>query len=433
MPSHQGGAVRHALVSSMRAALTRATWMRAAVLALACTLAGCGGGANLFGGGSPIVEGPAPAPAPTTAVTSAPLGSTPGAVTGATGGGTGGVKVGVILPLSAGGNAGIAGQSMRNAAEMALAEFSGANIQLVVKDDGGTAPGAQRAATQALDEGAEILLGPLFAHSVTSAKQVARSRGVPMISFSTDTNVASSGTYLLSFLPESDVDRVISYAISQNKKSFVALFPNNAYGGVVEAEFNQVVAKRGGRVVLVEHYSEDRKTLAEMVKQVAQAAGRGDALFIPDGGDGVGDIIHALATGGVNLKQFTVLGTGLWADDQRITANNMLEGAWFASPETAGYKSFAERYRARYHQDPVRQATLAYDAVALVAALVKTQGTQRFSSDVLTNPSGFTGIDGVFRFRGDGSNQRGLAVMKVTQSGAQVVSAAPHSFNGSGI
>jgi branched-chain amino acid transport system substrate-binding protein len=426
MPSHQGGAVRRALVSSMRAAWMRPTWMRAAALVLAGALAGCGGGTNLFGSGSPIVGGPAPAAAPTTAVTSAPLGGT----TGSTGGG---VKVGVILPLSAGGNAGIAGQSMRNAAEMALAEFNGANIQLVVKDDSGTAPGATQATTQALDEGAEIILGPLFAHSVTSAKQVARSRGVPLIAFSTDTNVASTGAYLLSFLPESDVDRVISYAISQNKKSFVALIPSNAYGGVVEAEFKQVVAKRGGRVVLVEHYSEDRKALGELVKQVAQAAGKGDALFIPDGGDGVGDIIHALATGGVNLKQFTVLGTGLWADDQRITANNLLEGAWFAAPETTGYKSFAERYRARYHQEPVRQATLAYDAVALVAALAKTQGQQRFSTDVLTNPSGFTGIDGVFRFRGDGFNQRGLAVMKVMPSGAQVIAPAPKSFNGSAI
>jgi ABC-type branched-subunit amino acid transport system substrate-binding protein len=402
----------------------RAVSMRLAVLALAGALAGCGAGSNLFGGGAPIVAGPAAAP--TTAVTSAPLGTT----TGSTGGG---VKVGVILPLSAGGNAGIAGQSMRNAAEMALSEFNGANIQLVVKDDGGTAPGATQAATQALDEGAEIIVGPLFAHSVTSAKQVARLRGVPMISFSTDTNVASSGTYLLSFLPESDVDRIVSYAISQNKKSFVALFPSSAYGGVVEAEFNQVVAKRGGRVVLVEHYSEDRKNLAEMVKQVAQAAGRGDALFIPDSGEGVGDVIHALATGGVNLKQFTVLGTGLWADDQRITANNLLEGAWFAAPENAGYRGFAERYRARFHQDPVRQATLAYDAVAMVAALVKTQGQQRFTNDVLTNPSGFTGIDGVFRFRGDGSNQRGLAVMKVTSSGAQVIAPAPRNFNGSAI
>jgi branched-chain amino acid transport system substrate-binding protein len=425
MPRHQGGAVRYALVSSIRAAWMwgarmRGPWARAGALALACALAGCAGGANLFGGGSPVVEGPAPAP--TGAVTSAPLGNA-----------AGGVKVGLILPLSAGGNAGVAGQSMRNAAEMALAEFNGANIQLVVKDDSGTAPGATQAATQALDEGSEIIVGPLFAHSVTSVKQVARSRGVPMIAFSTDSNVASSGAYLLSFLPESDVDRIVSYAISQNKKSFVALIPSNAYGGVVEAEFKQVVEKRGGRVVLVEHYSEDRKTLGEMVKQVVQSAGRADALFIPDSGDGVGDIIHALATGGVNLKQFTVLGTGLWADDQRITANNLLEGALFAAPDTAGYRGFAERYRARYHQDPVRQATLAYDAVALVAALVKTQGQQRFSTDVLTNPSGFTGIDGVFRFRGDGSNQRGLAVMKVTSSGAQVVAPAPKSFNGSAI
>jgi branched-chain amino acid transport system substrate-binding protein len=395
----------------------RAPWGRAAALALMALLAGCGGGAsNLFGSGSPAVDTPAAAPASVTK----PLGA-------------GAVKVALVLPLSAGGNAGIAGQSMRNAAEMALAEFSGANIQLVVKDDSGTAPGAQQATTQALDEGAEIVIGPLFAHSVSSAKQVARSRGVPMIAFSTDSNVASSGAYLLSFLPESDVDRIVTYAIAQGKKSFVALVPSNAYGGVVEAEFKQVVAKRGGRVVTVEHYSEDRKNLGEMVKQVAQSAGRADALFIPDSGDGVSDILLALANGGVNLRQFTVLGTGLWGDDQRIFANTLLDGALFAAPESTGYHGFAERYRARYHQEPVRQATLAYDAVALVAALVKTQGQQRFAAEVLTNPSGFTGIDGVFRFRNDGSNQRGLAVMKVTTAGPQVVAPAPRSFNGSAI
>jgi len=66
--------------------------------------------------------------------------------------------------------------------------------------------------------------------------------------------------------------------------------------------------------------------------------------------------------------------------------------------------------------------------VALVAALVKTQGPQRFSEQVLTNASGFAGIDGVFRFRPDGPNERGLAVLRVTPSGGQVISPAPHSF-----
>ena len=94
--------------------------------------------------------------------------------------------------------------------------------------------------------------------------------------------------------------------------------------------------------------------------------------------------------------------------------------------------SFAQRYRARYGQDPVRTATLAYDAVALVAALVKTQGPAGFSEQVLTNSSGFAGIDGVFRFRPDGTNQRGLAVMRVTSSGPQVISPAPKAFSASG-
>src|SRR5262249_54287898 len=130
--------------------------------------------------------------------------------------GAGQVKAGLILPLSASGNAGAAGGSMRGAAEMALAEFN--VTELLVKDDGGNAPGARQVAQQALDEGAEIILGPIFAHSVSPVGQTARSRNIPVIAFSTDANVATRGVYLLSFLPESDVDRVVSYAISQRKK-----------------------------------------------------------------------------------------------------------------------------------------------------------------------------------------------------------------------
>jgi len=92
--------------------------------------------------------------------------------------GTGHVKVGLILPLSASGNAGVAAQSMRNAAEMALAEFQNPNIQLLIKDDGGNAQGAQRGTQQALDEGAEMILGPLFASSVPATAQLTRAKGV---------------------------------------------------------------------------------------------------------------------------------------------------------------------------------------------------------------------------------------------------------------
>src|ERR1700729_1828589 len=181
--------------------------------------------------------------------------------------GNGQVKVGLLLPLSASGNAGVAAQSMRNAAEMALAEFQNPNIQLLIKDDGGSAQGAQQGTQQALDEGAEIILGPLFALSVPATAQLARSRNVPVIAFSTDSSVAGRGVYLLSFLPESDVSRIVEYSASIGKRSFAALLPDNAYGNVVEGAFKQAVARRGGRVVAFEKYGADRSAAARNVAQ----------------------------------------------------------------------------------------------------------------------------------------------------------------------
>ncbi len=387
----------------------------------AALLAGCSGNSSIFSS-NPNLFSTSPPPA-----ASPPQGA--GTVIG-----NGQVKVALILPLSAGGNAGIAGQAMRNAAEMALAEFNSPNIQLLVKDDVGNADTARDAAQQALDEGAAIVLGPLFAQSVSLVGQVTRARNVPVIAFSTDANVASAGVYLLSFLPESDVQRIVQYASSMGKRSYAALVPENPYGTVVEAAFRQDVARRGGQIVALEHYPHDRAGMANPVRMVAQSAARAEALFIPDGGDAVPDVVQTLVADGVNTKRIQLLGTGLW-DDPRIFATPALDGGWYAAPDADGYRAFSARYRNRYHQDPVRTATLAYDAVALVAALVKTQPDplQRFSPQVLTNPSGFTGIDGLFRFRPDGTNERGLAVLRVTRSGPQTISPAPHSFGTSGI
>jgi len=381
-----------------RAALSVAA---AAIVLAACTT-------QQFGGG-------APPPQPTEpATTNASVGD-------------GQVRVALILPLSAQGNAGVAAQSMKNAAEMALTEFKSPNIQLLVKDDGGTPQGAQASAQQAISEGAEIIVGPLFAQSVNAVGQVARTRNIPVIAFSTDTSVATRGVYLLSFLPETDVRRIVEFAVSRGKRSFAALLPDNAYGTVVEASFQQEVSRRGGRVLTLEKYQVDSNQIAEAARRVAQAANQVDSIFIPDGADAVPQVVQALAASGVNLKRVQLLGTGLW-DDPRIFSTAALDGGWYAAPDSTGFRNFSARYRARYGQDPVRTATLAYDAVALVAALVKTQGPQRFSEQALTNPSGFAGIDGVFRFRPEGPSERGLAVLRAAPSGGQVISPAPHSF-----
>lgn len=372
----------------------------------AAILAAC---STQLGGGPPVAQRPGEAATANAAV------------------GEGQVRVALILPFSGQGNASVAGQSMKNAAEMALAEFKSPNIQLLVKDDGGTVQGAQAAAQQAISEGAEIIIGPIFAQSVSGVAQIARASNIPVIAFSTDVSVAARGVYLLSFLPETDVRRIVDFSVSRGKRSFAALLPDNAYGTVVEGAFQQEVSRRGGRVLVLEKYTPDANRINEAVRRVSQAANQVDTIFIPDSPDAVPQVVNALVANGVDLRRVQLLGSGLW-EDSRISSTGAIEGAWYAAPGATGFSNFSSRYRARFGQDPVRTATLAYDAVALVAALVKTQGPQRFSETALTNPSGFAGIDGVFRFRPDGTNERGLAVLRVTPSGGQVLSPAPQSF-----
>jgi ABC-type branched-subunit amino acid transport system substrate-binding protein len=338
-----------------------------------------------------------------------------------------GVRVALLLPLSAPGNAGAAAQAMRNAAELALAEFANPNIQLIVKDDGGTAHGAQAAAEQALTEGAEIVLGPLFSHGVAAAGQTTRNRGVPMIAFSTDANVAARGVYLLSFLPETDVERIVEYTIASGRKSFIAILPDSAYGTVVEGPLKQIVSARGGRIVALEHYPSDPARMAEVMRRIAPAARQADAVFIADSADATPQIVQQLAANGVSPRRLKFVGTSLW-DDARLFSDPNLAGAWFVAPDNNGFRKFAERYRARFGAEPARTASFAHDAVTLVAALVKTQGPDRFSERVLTNPVGFDGTDGIFRFRSDGTSDRGLAVMEIQRGSTRIISPAPKTF-----
>ena len=361
--------------------------------------------------------------APVSKVTSAAL---PGSAPATDAIGSGNVKIALILPLtSPNGQPSLVGQSLRNAADMAYADSSANEVTVLVKDDHSTPDGARAAAEQALSDGAEIVIGPLFAPDVREVSRVVRSAGKPMIAFSTDTSTAAHGSYLLSFLIESYVDRILDFAASKGKKSAAALIPDNDYGRVADAEFQAEAAKRGIRVLGVEHYS--ATTRDEAVKKVAALGDSIDTLFIPEQAEAMPAMSASLLAAGVNPDRVQVLGTGLW-NDARVLGLPALQNAWFAAPENGGFNAFAGRYRAKYNTDPTRIATLSYDAVSLAAALARSQGSQRYSDNVLLNRSGFTGADGVFRFRPDGLNDRGLAVLQIKGGKAVPVSPAPKTF-----
>jgi len=342
--------------------------------------------------------------------------------------GSGPVKVALIVPLTQSTGPSVVGTSLRNAAELALSETGSSDITLLVKDDHSNPDGARAATQEALGQGAELVIGPLFAPNVREAARVARAAGRPIIAFSTDTSAASPGVYLLSFLIESYVDRIIDYAASKGKKSVAALIPDNDYGRVAEAEFQQAAAKRGMRVMTIEHYSP--QSLQGSVQKVVALGNQIDSLFIPEQADAMPAMAQALTSAGID-KKIEILGTGLW-NDSRVLKLPALQGAWFAAPDNGGFNAFAERYRAKFGSDPTRIATLGYDAVSLAVALAKTQGSQRYTETVLTNKSGFNGADGVFRFHPDGGNDRGLAVLQINNGSTVPLSPAPRTLTASG-
>lgn len=390
------------------------------VAALSLWLGGCGpSGIPGFGRSSPAPD----AGAPTLPVETSEL-SSPTEV------GAGGVKVALIVPLTTSSGASQVGQSLRNAAELAVEEFGGKDVSVIVKDDQSSPAGARAAAQAAIGEGAEIILGPLFAGNVREVSAVARGAGKPVIAFSTDTNAAGRGTYLLSFLAETYIERVLDYAASRGKRSMAALVPNNEYGRLAEAQFMAVAARKKIQVMTVENYS--ATTLAAAAQKIAALNDRIDSLFIPEQADAMANVAAALATAGVDTRRVQLLGTGIW-NDARVLQVAGLQGAWFAAPDNAGFASFVTRYQRKYGSEPSRVATLAYDAAALVIVLARQQSNQRFSEAMLQNQTGFSGIDGVFRFRENGATERGLAVLQISNGATNVLSPAPRSFSTSGM
>ncbi|WP_246505396.1 penicillin-binding protein activator [Microvirga antarctica] len=409
--------------------LSRVAWRagigsRIAVLAGLC-LSGCVGSGSMIPPGR-VGRDAGPPDLPPASVAAAPQQSAAGSTIG-----TGPVRVALIIPLSGQGQGAAAAQSMRNAAELALGETPNAEISLMVKDDRGTPEGAREAASEAIGEGAELIIGPLFAGSVRAAGQVARQAGKPVIAFSTDTTVAARGIYLLSFLVQAEVDRIITYAASQGRRSVAALVPETTYGSVAEAQFREAAARQGLRVVAIERYAEGQSQAAiqRLRAVIGGSAPQADSLFVPENADGLRAVAQNLQAVAFDPQKVKLLGTGLW-NEPRLFDVAILDGAWFSAPDNRGFNAFAARYRGRFNSDPIRLATLSYDAVTLAAALTRVQGSQRFTDGVLTNPAGFAGADGVFRFKADGTNERALSVQEIHTGATATISPAPRSLSG---
>jgi ABC-type branched-subunit amino acid transport system substrate-binding protein len=342
------------------------------------------------------------------------------------------IRVALLLPASGAPTAQPVAKAMKQAGELALFEFDNPGVQLIPKDTRGTPEGARQAAEEAVREGAELIIGPLFANEVSAAAPVAQAARVPMIAFSSDRSVAGDGVYLLSFLAGGDVPRIVTYAMSRGKTRFAALFPNSDYGRIVEQTFLSTVQRYGGQAVLTNTFPPDANGMLEPVKQIAALAKRGeppqiDAVFIAAGEDTLPSLAPLLPYFEFDHTAAKPIGIASW-DFTGAGKEAVLQGGWFSAPDPKGWQDFTRRYVDTYGEVPPRLASLAYDAVSLAISLSNNPPGRRFTAAELTRASGFAGVDGLFRLKPDGTSERGFAVLEVQRFGNQMIDPAPTQF-----
>jgi ABC-type branched-subunit amino acid transport system substrate-binding protein len=347
--------------------------------------------------------------------------------------------VALLVPLS-GANAEL-GQALLDATQLALFESAGDRMILVPRDTGGNAAGAAGATRAVIGDGARLILGPLLAPEVEAVKPIAQEAHINVIAFSTVTTLAGGNTYLMGFLPRQEVVREVGYARERGLARFAALAPNSPYGHLMADALREVASGSGGSVTKIEFFDPRAGDVSPAIQRLLPGGGEGstapspvsppvasfDALLLPEGGARLKQIAGQVKSASGSAKPVQLLGSGLW-DTPDIGSDPVIVGGWFASSPPEARQDFERRFTATYGHNPPRLASLGYDAAALAAVLARGQAGEPFSQQAILNPSGFTGVDGLFRFTPNGLVQRGLAVLEVVPQGTTVVSPAPQSF-----
>lgn len=326
-------------------------------------------------------------------------------------------RVALLVPMT-GGNAAV-GQSVANAATMALLDTNAANLRITTYD---TATGAGAAAARAISDGNKLILGPLLSDDVTQVSNVARTAKVPMISYSNDSAVATRDVFVMGQAPGQSIARVLGFAKSSGVKSVAAIIPTGDYGQRATAGLVDAARLQGVVVTSVETYDRGNTSVASAVRR-AKDKGRFDALLIADGSR------IALQAAPLAGKGVRLLGTELWSGDATIAKASAMRGAWFASVSDQRFGQFEKSYTSRFGATPSRLATLGYDSVLLTLNVARNwkPGTT-FPTAKLYDPQGFIGLDGVFRFSASGMAERAMEVREVGAGTFTTVSPAPTKF-----
>jgi len=328
-------------------------------------------------------------------------------------------RVALLVPLS-GKNAAV-GQSIANAATMALLDTNAQNLRVTNYD---TSANAAAAATRAIADGNKLILGPLLSSNIPAVTAAAQRANVPVISFSNDETAASRNVFIMGVLPSQSVTRTVKYARTQGIRNFAGLVPQGEYGQRASSALLSAARAEGGSVVAMETYDRSNPSVTAAARRLREKGGF-DAVLIADGGR-IAALSAPLLKSGSTTR---LLGTELWSGESVVASTPAIRGAWFSAVSDTRFRQFANSYKSRFGNQPYRIATLGYDGVLLTLRVAREwQPGATFPTARLVDPDGFLGLDGAFRFNRNGVIERALEVREVRSSGVATVSQAPSTF-----
>lgn len=346
------------------------------------------------------------------------------------------VSVALLLPYNSGspGDEAVA-TNLENAARMAVADLDGVQIDLQVYPTAGGAEGARAAAAKAVSGGAKIILGPLFAEAANAAATTVASRGVSVLAFSNNTDIAGGNLFLLGNTFTNTARRLIDYSASLGKGQVLVAHANNPAGIAGRRAVEAAIAGSNATLVGAMGYEFSQEgiiaampTVAEMVK-----TNGADTIFLTGGVDAdLPFVAQLLPENGLPATEYQYLGLTRWDTAPQLFNLEAIRNGWFTLPDPARYEQFIARYTTAYGQRPHPLAGLAYDGIAAIGALIKSGGNDALSRGRLTQRSGFVGVNGTFRFLPDGTNQRALAVATIEENRVRILDPAPSSFRSIG-
>jgi len=395
-------------------------------LVFALLLAGCGTASDTTHTVSNWISDKPPGKGRTTPVAIKPVGAMPDMAQGVgvmaeNAGAARPAKVALLLPLT--GPHAAMGKSFLDAAQMAVLELGSDQFEVLPRDTGEDNGTAIAAAKDALHQGAEMMIGPVFSPMTAAVKNAAIQGNIPILTLSSDWQLAGRGTYVLGFSPAEQLNRAAAFAAQRGISRVAVLVPDTAYGALAQQTLLQNPRLQ---VVVKAVYHDTPESMQQAVAQLVQHRAALQAVFLPDGdASSLAHMADALAQANINAHALPLIGTSLW-NNAAVMENPTLQGGWFAAPDAEAREGFGERFKEKYGYAPQSLAGLAYDATALAIVLAK-QG-QPYDAAHLTRANGFSGTDGVFRLTPNGVAEHGLAMMEVTAAGAEVVEPARKRF-----